>query len=178
MTPEPEDGAPARRKRPLRPARGANGVPATGGNFAALRQFFQDQQWTFEEADGQSVLRLGCAGDNGEWTCYARIEDNPGRFLFYSVLSAKAPDARRAVMSEFLTRVNCGLVLGNFEMDFSDGEIRYRTSAPLEGEEPSQGFFHTMVYTNLLMTDRYFPAIMSVIYAGMSAEQAIAHVGD
>ena len=81
------------------------------------------------EMEEKSALRLGCTGENGEWTCYAQIREEPGRFIFYSVPAAKAPEARRAAVAEFITRVNYGMVLGNFEMDYSDGEIRYKTSA-------------------------------------------------
>jgi hypothetical protein len=142
-----------------------------------MRRFFEEEDWKFADIEGQSALRLGCTGENGEWTCYAQIREEPGRFIFYSVLAVKAPEAKRAAAAEFITRANYGMVLGNFEMDFGDGEIRYKTSAYLEDVEPSRDFFHTLVYTNLLVTDKYLPGIMSVIYAGMPAEQAIVHVG-
>ena len=80
------------------------------------------------------------------------------------------------MVAELLTRVNHGMILGNFEMDYADGEVRYKTSAYLEEITPSKDLFHTLVYTNLLVMDKYLPAIMSVIYAGMTPEQAIAHV--
>jgi hypothetical protein len=33
-----------------------------------------------------------------------------------------------------------------------------------------------LVYTNVLMMDKYLPGIMAVIYGGVSPEQAIAQV--
>lgn len=141
-----------------------------------MRRFFVDEQWKFVALEGQSALRLGCTGENGEWTCYAQVREAPGRFIFYSVLGSRAPEARRAVVAELLTRVNHGMILGNFELDYTDGEIRYKTSAYLEDIQPSKDLFHTLVYTNLLVMDKYLPGIMSVIYAGMTPEQAIAHV--
>ena len=178
MTWNPDDAEQTWRKRPLRPGRhqSAAGSP-TGQLYDAMRQFFEEEDWKYTEMEGQSALKLGCTGENGEWTCYAQTKVDPGRFIFYSVVSVKAMEPKRAAASEFITRANYGMVLGNFEMDFSDGEIRYKTSAYLEGIAPSKDFFHTLVYTNLLVTDKYLPGIMSVIYAGMSAEQAIGHVG-
>jgi len=177
MSGEPDDMEQTWRKRPARMPRQAAPRPAAGQLYSAMRRFFEDEDWKFAEMEGQSAIRLGCTGENGEWTCYAQVKEEPGRFIFYSVLSAKALEPRRAVAAEFITRANYGLVLGNFEMDFADGEIRYKTSAYLEDIEPTKDFFHTLVYTNLLVTDKYLPGIMSVIYAGMTAEQAIAHVG-
>jgi len=38
---------------------------------------------------------------------------------------------------KFLTRANYGMMIGNFEMDFTDGEIRYKTSIDVEGDKLS-----------------------------------------
>ena len=177
MTWEPDDAEQTWRKRPLRASRTAGSAQEPGQLYTAMRKFFEEEDWKFVEMEGQSALKLGCTGENGEWTCFAQIKENPGRFIFYSVLSAKALEAKRAAVAEFIVRANYGMVLGNFEMDYSDGEVRYKTSAYLEDTAPGRDFFHTLVYTNLLMTDKYLPGLMSVIYAGMSAEQAIGHVG-
>ena len=177
MTWEQDDAEQTWRKRPLRSPRTEEPPRESGQLYEAMRRFFTEEDWKFAEIENQSALKLGCTGENGEWTCYAQIKENPGRFLFYSVLSARALESKRAAMAEFITRANYGMVLGNFEMDFEDGEIRYKTSAYMEDIAPSRDFFHTLVYTNLLMTDKYLPGIMSVIYAGMTAEQALGHVG-
>lgn len=177
MTWDQDEAEQTWRKRPLRSPRTEATAPEPGQLFEAMRRFFEEEDWKFVEVPNQSALKLGCTGENGEWTCYAQVKENPGRFLFYSVVSVKAMEARRQVMAEFITRANYGMVLGNFEMDFSDGEIRYKTSAYLEEFAPTRDFFHTLVYTNLLMTDKYLPAIMSVIYAGMTAEQAVGLLG-
>jgi hypothetical protein len=177
MTWEPDDAEQTWRKRPLRPGRSEEPAASPGLLFDAMRRFFEEEDWKFAEVEGQSALRLGCTGENGEWTCYAQIKEEPRRFLFYSALAAKVPENKRAAAAEFITRANYGMVLGNFEMDYADGEVRYKTSAYLEEVTPTRDFFHTLVYTNLLVVDKYLPGMMSVIYAGMSAEQAIAHVG-
>jgi hypothetical protein len=63
-------------------------------------------------------------------------------------------------------------LLGNFELDVSDGEIRYKTSIALEGDRISFNSFKNIVYTNVLMMDRYLPEIMSLLHS--DAEQAPA----
>jgi hypothetical protein len=79
-------------------------------------------------------------------------------------------------MSEFLTRANYGLILGNFEMDFTDGEVRYKTSIYIGETELDFPVIKKMVYLNLSTIDDYFPAMMKVIYGGISAEQAINEI--
>src|SRR5438552_11284376 len=56
------------------------------------------------------------------------IENERQQFLFYSLCPVRVPQQSRAAISEFVTRANSGLIIGNFEMDFADGEVRFRTS--------------------------------------------------
>ena len=178
MSSEPDDLESTWRKRPSRPKQREEPERTELSLYDIMRKFFEDEDWKVVEMEGQTALRLGCTGENGEWVCYAQTKESPGRFIFYSVLGAKALEARRTAVAEFISRANYGLVLGNFEMDFADGEIRYKTSAYMEDISPTKDLFHTLVYTNLLVTDKYLPGIMSVIYAGMSAEQAIGNTSE
>lgn len=79
-------------------------------------------------------------------------------------------------MAEYLTRANYGLVLGNFEMDFRDGEVRYKTSIDVEGAEIVPGLIRNLVYANVITMDRYLPGLLSVIYGNLTPHEAITQV--
>ena len=46
----------------------------------------------------------------------------------YHIAPIKVPEEQRVAVNEFITRANYGLTNGNFEMDFNDGELRYKTN--------------------------------------------------
>ena len=48
--------------------------------------------------------------------------------MLYTIVQCRVPEEKRPTMSEFLTRANYGLRLGDLEMDFRDGEVRYKAS--------------------------------------------------
>ncbi len=50
-------------------------------------------------------------------------------FTVYTVFPVKAPEEKRGAVAAFLTRANYGLILGSFELDFDDGEIRFKVTA-------------------------------------------------
>jgi hypothetical protein len=104
----------------------------------------------------------------------AREEFN--QFVFYSVCPATAPEDKRLAVSEFLTRANYGLVVGNFELDMEDGEIRYKTSIDTAGTALDEAMVKSAVYMNVWMMDRYLPGIMATIYGGVAPADAIAQV--
>jgi len=145
------------------------------GVFDAMLQFFREDEWKFLQVEGKPILQMGFSGENGRWMCYAQAHGDK-RFIFYSVMESKVPANKRQAVAEYLTRANYGLILGNFEMDFADGEVRYKTSIDVEGGQLAPQMIRNMVYTNVLMMDRYLPGIMNVVYAGTSPSDAIAQV--
>ena len=140
----------------------------------AAERFFKDANWNFERHPERAVLRLPFSGKNGRWMCFAQERNN--QLLFYSVASVNAPEDKRGVISEFITRANYGLNIGNFELDYTDGEVRYKTSVDVEGGELTQTMIKNMVYMNVLMMDKYLPGIMGVLYDYATPEQAVAKV--
>jgi hypothetical protein len=141
--------------------------------FNAMVEFFEEEDWDFDWMDGMSVLRMGFSGENGRWLCYAQAREAQQQFVFYSVMSVTAPPEKRPAIAEYITRANYGMVIGNFEMDYSDGEIRYKTSVDVEGTTINPALIQQCVYANVIISDRYLPGIMRVIYGDIAPQVAL-----
>ncbi len=150
--------------------------PPLNPMMQAVKDFFTMDNWTCEEMEGRNILRTRFSGENANWTCYAQVKEEQERFMFYSTLETKVPEEKRIAMAEYLTRANYGLLIGNFEMDFTDGEVRFKTSVDIEDSALTFKLIQNLVYMNVLMMDKYLPGIMSVIYAGINPADAIAQV--
>ena len=139
-----------------------------------VKEFFVSDDWRFSELD-EGALRMGFSGRNGNWTCIARPREDRGIFLFYSIAAVNVPPEKRAAVAEYLARANYGLPLGNFELDFSDGEVRFKTSLDVEGEEYmlTPAMIKSIVYSNVLTMDRYLAGMMAVIYGEASPQAEI-----
>lgn len=144
--------------------------------FDAVVQFFDEENWRYFQLGDDPVLSMLFSGENGNWNCYAECRETQGQFLFYSICPMKVPELRRVAVAEFLTRANYGLVVGNFEMDFKDGEIRYKTSIRTEGELPNRGILKHLVYSNVAMMDRYMHGLMTVMYGGSTPAEVIREI--
>ena len=74
---------------------------------------------------------------------------------------------------ESLMRANHRLALGNFNLDHSDGEIVYHIACPI-GEAGLEDLIICKLFgTAMATTDRYFTALMRVMYAGHTPEDAV-----
>ncbi|MDZ8085221.1 MAG: YbjN domain-containing protein [Nostoc sp. DedQUE12b] len=150
--------------------------PTDSNIFEAIINFFQADNWLFVQLPGQLALQIAFQGENGKWNCYARARSEQNQFVFYSICPVNAPEEKRLAVAEFITKANSGMIIGNFELDFADGEISYKTSIDVEGDRLSSALIQRVVYANVTMMDEYLPGILSVIYGNFSPEEAIADV--
>lgn len=138
--------------------------------------FLTEDDWKFNPHEDSNAVTFGFKGANGSWQCVMRAREKEQQVLFYSQAPINCPEELRPQMSEFLTRANYGMIIGNFEMDWSDGEIRYKTSVDIEGVERATAIIKNLVYPNIQMMDRYLPGVLGLVYGNLSAEEAIKRV--
>ena len=151
--------------------------PTTYGPiFQKVVEFFKDDGWPFEQLEDEEILRLEYEGENSKWRCFAHVIEESQRFVFLSSLANFVPKLMRLEASEYLTRANFGMEVGNFEMDFSDGTVRYRTSVDVEGGELTSVMIKNMVYLNIAVMDQYLPGLKKVVKDGFEPEKAIEEV--
>jgi hypothetical protein len=139
-------------------------------------KFLEQDGWHPQKVDDNPVYRVYFAGQNGELACFAQVRVDLEQFLFYAVMPVRAPVERRIAMAEFVTRANYGLRIGNFEMDFDDGEIRYKASLDFESEQLTDNWIRGVIYPAVQTMDRYLPGLLTVIYGGKTPEEAVAEV--
>lgn len=144
--------------------------------MSRAEEFLIEQGWGWEPIEGETALRFAFRGENGRWLCFMTAREEHNQLIFYSVLDVNVVEEKRVAMAEFITRANYGLIFGNFEMDFSDGEIRFKTSVDGgDGELPPE-MIKPLVFGNLVVMDRYLPGIMALLYSDVTAEEAIGEV--
>ncbi len=136
-------------------------------------RYFDSAEWAFTMHPEQPILQMGFQGDNGQWNCFAQTSEDNERFAFYSICPVTTPEDKRSLMAEFIARANYGLIIGNFELDFEDGEVRYKTSIDVEGDRITEALVQQQVYANIATMDNYLPGIMKLIYGDSSPAETI-----
>jgi hypothetical protein len=142
----------------------------------AVKKFLVKDEWDFAMLEDGNSLRTIFGGDNGDFMCVARGLEDRNQVVFYSVCPVRAPEDRRMAMAEFLTRANYGMLNGNFEMDFSDGEIRFKTGVDAEGAMLGSELIRQAVYTNVIAMDKYLPGIKSVLAENADPQTVLTHL--
>jgi len=95
----------------------------------------------------------------------------------YSLCNHRAPENKRAAIAEVITRANYGLNLGNFEMDYRDGEIRFKVSMLLDsGQKLTDKLLMLLIGTSVMTHILYLPAIEAVLYQDADPRKAVEDV--
>lgn len=139
---------------------------------SALR-FFDEDNWQYNQDDTIPMLTMLFTGENGMWACYAHAREEQEQFVFYSICPVTSPVDQIPSVTEFLVRANDNLVIGNFALDFDDGQISFKTSVDVEGTELSQPLIRQLVYNNVQTMDKFLPGIMSVTFGHTSPVDAL-----
>ncbi len=139
-------------------------------------ELFRGKERKFEVDEENGLVRTRIEGDNGGWQVIAALLAHDHTCLVLSPFPQKCPARRRGPCAELLTRINFGRTMGCFEMDYEDGEIRFKTTLSFAQESFNTENLNNLLMFNLASMDRFLPVIMSVIYAGTSPAQALTAV--
>lgn len=143
----------------------------------AVVEFLGQEDWAHETHPDGDAVRMKFRGEAGEWIVAAQeVGDDGGKLVVYSLPTVSVPAAHRERAALAIARMNHGVILGNWELDLDEGEVRYKTSADLRGTRPSADMVRHLVFTNVMMTDRYLPALLGVVYGGKEPKVAVEEV--
>ena len=141
-----------------------------------VKVFFETDHWSFFQIPDQPLFFVQFQGENGRWKGLAQADDEHAQFVFYSISPIEIPEKYIAGVAEFLTRANFGMLIGNFEIDLEDGQIRFKTSIDVEGSRLDTAMVKRLVYTNVLTMDKYLPGIKSIIQDDAGPQETIARI--
>jgi hypothetical protein len=141
--------------------------------FESFCSFLDEDNWRYRADEDQSVIKFGIQGETADFDCYVDIKPDRYLCILYVIAPNRVPPLKRTQAAEFLTRANYGLILGCFELDMDDGEIRYRTSVQVEDSEMSQAMVKTIINVSFGTMERYYSGLMSIIYGDVTVMEAI-----
>jgi hypothetical protein len=144
--------------------------------FQILTDFLENDDWKPRRMENKHAFSMGYTGENGDYRCYAILRVDLEEFLFYIVAPVRVPSEVRPAVAEYVTRANYGLRIGNFELDYSDGEVRLKSSINFEGESLTSGMLRNTIYPAIHTLDRYLPGLLRVSFGGATPLEAIEEV--
>ncbi|MCB9032954.1 MAG: hypothetical protein H6553_03875 [Chitinophagales bacterium] len=137
-----------------------------------ITQYLDKIKWKYH-LENEQQIKFGVKLDKIKLDCLFDVQQENNIVLFYSVFPIMVDYNLRNTISEYITRANFGLKIGNLEMDFKDGEIRYKTYANTDFNCFNEAIVRHILHANIQTFDRYIQGIVKILFANYTAEEAI-----
>ena len=137
-----------------------------------IKNYFDSDDWVYEYDDENKVFSGGISIDGplSNVTFYIFVHEDHA--VCFHILPFNASPKERPAQAEFLTRANYNLTRGCFEMDFSDGEIRFKHRISLADiKEDSFKAISYLVCFGCGMIEQYGSGIAAISF-GKNPEEA------
>lgn len=132
----------------------------------------------WDHEDEEPLVRFTHVGERGTWEVVLHCRDEVDQLVVLSFAPAAVAENRRGAMAEFLNRVNCKLPIGNFEMSFDSGEVRFRTSVDVEDTMLDPAMLDNLVTANLAVMEFYLPGIEAMHGDDAVAADEVARIDE
>ncbi len=138
-----------------------------------IASVYEDEGLNFSTDDENQFIHFKMDTEVSPDVLFRARVVNGRTVLFETKLPMNIPEKSREAVSSFLTRANYGLLVGCFQMDFSDGELTYNAAGCHDEDDAlSDDVIRRLTYVGFNMFDRYLSGVFAIVYSGMDPEQA------
>lgn len=131
--------------------------------LGVVKAYFDREGWDYLPLPDKPGVAFRFAGTHIEWDCFTIADEATGMVVFYSISPQQAPANRRAAVAEYITRANWAMPAGNFEMDYEDGDVRFKTSIDVDETELTSNLFDHVAEANIVGMNMYVGGLLAVI---------------
>ena len=151
-------------------------TPEFSASFKALTDYLDGRKYNYNPYPEENRIAFSVCGHHADYRIQFRITHEGDYCQMVLNYPFRVRDEKlRLSVAELITRANYKMVVGKFEMDMSDGEVRYHVAHLIDGSDFTAEIVERIYMTALYTMDRYFPALMQHIHAGYTPEDAVFH---
>ena len=139
--------------------------------------YLQGLNFVFTVRNDDTGVDLRILGQHGVLDVSVRIIDGPLLVRIIVQLSLVVPEVRRLAVAETIVRANCGMLVGNFDLDLRTGIVAFRAAVPLADAALTAVQFSATWGTALAMANRYNRAFGRLLFGDdLSPAEVVAEV--
>lgn len=143
-------------------------------SFSAIIEFLESREYRFTSTPEEDRVNLTLAGKHADYRVTMRVTHGGDFFQIYIHYPFRVREMeRRVTVAELICRANYGMLVGGFEIDMEDGEIRFHVAHLIQGLPLSADVVERLLFTAISSLDRYFPAYMQHLHAGLTPGDAV-----
>lgn len=127
-----------------------------------FKELLETIQWEYEYDENRKAFMTGVNIDDLGYF-YILIFIYEREYVIYTIYEKNAEKEYFNMISEYLHRANYGLQNGNFEMDYGDGEIRYKVFTVFDNIDISMKIIKKSILIGVSMFIRYGEELLKIM---------------
>jgi hypothetical protein len=142
--------------------------------FERVASYLDANDWNYTANEEKKYFSAGCRIKDASVRVILDVHESEDwqRVLVYSSFPVYVPEHKRAAVAESITRFNYGMIFGNLDMDFADGEVRVRTIVEAGGEL-ADTMIDRALASNLDTAGRFLAPILAVAFGNAAPETVL-----
>lgn len=124
-----------------------------------LKEYLNNKQWHYtyyspRKNDSQQSHHLSLRMLNKQIDCgyLFRVQEGNNLLAVYGILPFLIPESHQSAAMLLITQINYDMLIGNLEMDISDGEVRYKNAIDVEAVGIDDHIIEHLLQTVITMT--------------------------
>lgn len=138
-----------------------------------IHGFFKEIDWKYDYDEEKTTFHSGISMGNVIGNLSIVIYVRERYYKVYAILSNKADEEHLAEVAEYLHGANYDLNNGNFELDYRDGEVRYKVFTEFQGIEFSKRVVENSIIIPILMFDKYGKSLIKAMVGNDTPEKLL-----
>jgi len=143
-----------------------------------MDEYLKSQNWNYDFNEEDGLFRFGMSLENKMNNCRMVVMIGEDLFTSYAISPVSADTDTMAQVANYLTRANYGLKIGNFELDYRDGEIRYKATLFCADTIPSLEIVERVTDMPFRMMEHYGGGLLNVLFGNADPASEIAKIDD
>lgn len=139
--------------------------------YKTLCQMFEERSLSYEGDDESLTVYSGAKGNDLPVAIRMRVDAERMLIIVHSQLPFYVPENRRLEMAIAVSRANYGLPDGNFDYDFSSGELLFRMTSCYRDCLIGQELFEYMFVVSFSIIDQYNDLFEKVATTDMTVNE-------
>ena len=141
-----------------------------------FKQFFNENEWEYSYDEEKNVFVTGVNMNNALGNIHIIIRMRQTSYTVYAILNSNAEETNISLVAEYLHRANYGLLNGNFELDYEDGEVRYKTHVNFEDTTVSEEILNDSILLPIFMFEKYGMNLLKIMLGDNSPQKLIEEI--
>ena len=148
-----------------------NNLELTKRTYATLCAALDERKWKYRRNDEEMAIEYIVNGNDLPMRFIIRFDGERAMARIYSPMSLTVCEDKRLEMAVALSMINNYLVAGCFEMDMSDGELRFRVTNSFRDSVLSADAFLHLLQLGINVVDNYNDKLFMLATGVISLEK-------